>query len=1253
MRIKFIAMISMITIVIFTCPFFAQTVGNTHGNLVNNLGRYVKDSEYIYYSTENKDGYLYRIDLAATKKEQLNSDNCSYLNISDDYIYYRNESDGGTIYRIKKNGQEKEKLNNDNSFYVNLYEDALYYTNTGKGGNSAIFKINLDGSKRIKLNGDISRFINIYDGWIYYSNLFDNGSIYRIKTDGSERTKINNDDSWSLNIYNDIIYYTNSDDKNAIYKINIDGKNKNKLSPTPASYLNVHDGFIYYQDNSTKKNDIYRIDINGKNKLLVIEESGSFLNIINDYIYYKANDKDIWRKSSLDGKQNIKANLLREEEENILRKLSYNWSNIISGNGLLAVDAEYIFYSHQGHNGYLYRVKKDGSDMTLITDDNCSLLNLDNEYIYYKNENDNGYLYKIKKDGTEKECIAKDDAENIILSDEYLYYSANGLYKIKKDGTDKELLVTERVSDINLIGNELYYLTSRNICKLDLETKKTEKLDINLKIRSGLKDSINIVIGNSIYGCFFNNIYKISAATKESTLIVENDASNINIYNDYIYYTSSNGIFKIDINGKNKAKLDTDEAIELCIIDDIIYFRNKSKHGYWYKMSIDGTHKEKVHFMSQLFEIPDENNKYYGNTSGNIVNGGLSAESDYYIFYSDNDNLYRKQKDTGDITILCEGNISNINVHNDKGWVIFIKHSADMSELYKIKFDGKEQELLYKNTNTYYYNSYNGVQNTVTESHYLNINFVNLVDDYIFFEQTMSNADKNAVYRMDLDGKNRTKIIDEPFFVGNIIAYNGWIYYKLTKELVKVKFDGTHRTHIKNLNTYTNFQIYGEHIYYFSSIHNYGIQKTDLNGGNEEKIASYNAASMNIYDGWIYLTGLVDFLDIEYEEEYDEEIYDNYYEGEFGGKKNVFSGIKRISIDGKTEEQMLINGAFIQINIANRDLYTTLFGSVHSYILNLDDKTLLYTDGTPAEKIHLDLHQETDILGNTSGNIANSGLYAISDDGWIYFNYAKHLYKMKTDNSNITLLSDDNAQYINVGNDWVYYINVSDNYYIYKIKTDGTGKTRLNKQNSHNLILYNGHIYFSSENVHVMSTNGKGLSNIGRYGRYGLAFNIMNGWIYYRSYYGYYKMRLDGSEHKMFFPGYDYGERSIFITEYGLLYALSDAELCRLNAQSSTDKSVITTGYVTVLNVNDYWIYYANRGDKSKLYKTYADGTSARKLSDTEGVNSIYILGEWIYFIDKKGVHYKINVDGSGETVFEVPNTKLNETKDTSDSSYD
>ena len=65
-------------------------------------------------------------------------------------------------------------------------------------------------------------------------------------------------------------------------------------------------------------------------------------------------------------------------------------------------------------------------------------------------------------------------------------------------------------------------------------------------------------------------------------------------------------------------------------------------------------------------------------------------------------------------------------------------------------------------------------------------------------------------------------------------------------------------------------------------------------------------------------------------------------------------------------------------------------------------------------------------------------------DDWIYYGiYGKGIYKIKTDGTDKTKISDDEPMFINISGDWLYYGTGSQEETI-KIKTDGTEKQIVN-----------------------------------------------------------------------------------------------------------------------------------------------------------------------------------------------------------------
>ena len=69
-------------------------------------------------------------------------------------------------------------------------------------------------------------------------------------------------------------------------------------------------------------------------------------------------------------------------------------------------------------------------------------------------------------------------------------------------------------------------------------------------------------------------------------------------------------------------------------------------------------------------------------------------------------------------------------------------------------------------------------------------------------------------------------------------------------------------------------------------------------------------------------------------------------------------------------------------------------------------------------------YNDTYVNGNTAGNLYNSGLFC-EDEEYIYFSNASddnRLYRMKKDGSEIKKMNNDTVAYINVDDNYLYYI---------------------------------------------------------------------------------------------------------------------------------------------------------------------------------------------------------------------------------------
>jgi hypothetical protein len=244
-------------------------------------------------------------------------------------------------------------------------------------------------------------------------------------------------------------------------------------------------------------------------------------------------------------------------------------------------------------------------------------------------------------------------------------------------------------------------------------------------------------------------------------------------------------------------------------------------------------------------------------------------------------------------------------------------------------------------------------------------------------------------------------------------------------------------------------------------------------------------------------------------------------------------------------------------------------------------------------------------IGNTSGNLVNGGETALQGD-WIYYNQSNlnpGLYKIKTDGTGKTKLSNNGAKSINVVGDWIYYSNGNDKLKIYKIKTDGTGESKLN------------------DDIYISTTS------------------VMGDWIYYVDEHGMlYKIKTDGTEKsKQSDELFDY--KTNIVGDWVYYSNDNDSRKLYKIKTDGTEKAKICDDAPTCLNADGDWIYYSyslENGSTGALYKIKNDGTGKIKLSGGY-VASINVAGERIYFSSSYNeggmmLLYKIKTDGTGKT---------------------
>lgn len=214
------------------------------------------------------------------------------------------------------------------------------------------------------------------------------------------------------------------------------------------------------------------------------------------------------------------------------------------------------------------------------------------------------------------------------------------------------------------------------------------------------------------------------------------------------------------------------------------------------------------------------------------------------------------------------------------------------------------------------------------------------------------------------------KILDD----GELAISNGWVYFRGSLGLCRMKTDGSNKQSIVKGNP-LRIEVKDDWIYYCDD--NTALYRIKIDGSNKQILYEGDVGDFIIDQDWIYCCS--------------------------GFDSEVF----RIKIDG-SNKQKITSWLSSNLTIAENWLY-------------LDDLYRIKKDGTDLQEID---------TSTTHDNIK------IIDD-WIFYS-SHSLGCIKTDGSqNRQICEDDTYQFV-IMDDWIYYSNISDDNKIYRIKTNGT-----------------------------------------------------------------------------------------------------------------------------------------------------------------------------------------------------------------------
>ena len=294
-----------------------------------------------------------------------------------------------------------------------------------------------------------------------------------------------------------------------------------------------------------------------------------------------------------------------------------NSSSNINNGGLAASSGDYSFVrsskiykeGKEEDSYYIYRTYKNGTSKKQIVNNASSMpyINVVGSYIYYVgvyNSGKNLGVYRVKKDGTGQTRLMSNYGENpIVVKDNYLYYvkqSVNSKNQYveslcryntstKKTVSTLYTTTTRYITNMSLYGDYIYITAHGDnnsiVYKINTKTKsRTTLYKLESPNSTSYITELAYYKGNLYYTVYSENndnsqLYKISTSGKNRQRVTKYFTSNINLYNNKVYYVNSNGsVCSMNLDGSSRTTIKKAGADEINyginIANSRVYFEN-------------------------------------------------------------------------------------------------------------------------------------------------------------------------------------------------------------------------------------------------------------------------------------------------------------------------------------------------------------------------------------------------------------------------------------------------------------------------------------------------------------------------------------------------------------------------------------------------------------------------------------------------------------------------------------------------------
>lgn len=378
---------------------------------------FVIEENKLYYPNVYDNNWLYVLDLKTGVSTKLADIPVGSLNYYDGKLYYLSyvmseRNSISAIFRINTDGSDNERIVSSSAGLgqISILDGWLYYGGlAGEGSDDGphlrmslstgeVEELKLDvkfadpvTNSQEYIKGDTKMsFVAEKDGWLYFSKVSSDADrgIYRVKPDGSAFFKISDEVADSLMIVEDWIYFTNFNFRIMLFRMHLDGTNMELVSSKISNRSILKDEWIYV----STATEFFRVRT----------DSTGYMKLSND-VQFRISGDTIITSDGGDGGSYLPGIFKMDLDGKNIKRIFTGF------NSILDVSDDWIyFFKHEGFgkpDGSTYRMKLDGSSLSVIDDSGAFYKMVPYHDWYYAVSGDLKTITRLRADGTENSVI--------------------------------------------------------------------------------------------------------------------------------------------------------------------------------------------------------------------------------------------------------------------------------------------------------------------------------------------------------------------------------------------------------------------------------------------------------------------------------------------------------------------------------------------------------------------------------------------------------------------------------------------------------------------------------------------------------------------------------------------------------------------------------------------------------------------------------------------------------------------------------